>query len=676
MIRLLTATLAAVSLLVSCMQMDDDKDGAVGYLAFPQLEVDATVEDLTATRSMTLEYIPSVADLTVTVTDAKGKTHSLGQGSRLTLPVGAYTITALYGSNSFDAPYFQGTATGSIQALQVAQPQLRVSLKNSLVKVSVGEDLAGHFTKSGNVSFSSAGTAYEAAYDTWVYVPSGADLTVTLKGTNVAAVKTEMSYVVASPAAATAYSVTAGLTSAMPNISIDKSGNKIGAFATRLFIARDAAVPSDNIGPDNQARLTYEISPSPDFSTLMEVKSAAECLYVDGLDVAHTYYVRARIGNIFSDAVAVKDCFKSSMAKAAHFNDASGDLAGTNVTIDYGFTGYLKTLYDNGKIIISAANVKRGTELVRSLPVGGSVLKVEGNWPYLPQSADGSAYSFEVSHSLVDTGTVGASAKGIVVAAPGFTFGLTSYSSYDKYLEGDSGTANSTDALTIKNLGASWTISATLIGNSNYAKSFSYNNNGASSSPSISATSYSLGDKGGLTVGTQYKVSASFSFDGVSKSDSKTHYITGLPYSIDIKSANPSGWNLYNASFDNGRVYLEANRTDSKRGYAISPKFYIPDNINVSYKMIGYFYCSLVNASACKIWVEPTSDKTTKSQSSGGHTSNKGNISYPSTHGGNSYEGTAVLSSSKPYMCVSQNCSSATLQTRRIYFYGLTLEYR
>ncbi len=599
MINLLTAALAAVSLLASCVEMDDTQDAAVGYLAFPELSVDATVEDPMATKAGPVAIpagvkVPAVSELTIVVTDSKGATHDFTSGSKLPLPVGTYTISASYGSNTFGTPYFLGTASGTIQAVTEETPSISVTMQNALVKVSVGAELAKHFTPSGKVSLTSG----QADYGAWTYVPAGSKLEATLAGTNSAGVQASKSYTIVDPVIArTAYDFTADLTENMPAVTLSGDISKIGAFGKRLFFSDATTV--QNINAANAAMLKYEVSSSSDFSGSVMVSpvSAAGISYADVSTMADTYYVRAVIGSVKSSSVTVNNAFKSSVVSTAHYN-TNNELAGTNAVLDYALTGLLKELHEDGKLVISTTTLKRGGTAVRTVSNYSAETKMTDPtppgstpWPYLPQSTDGSAYTLEVSHTFNNSASTD-SVVGIVVNEPTFTVSLgLSYTSYDKYagtnqIGKDVAYANAmigTLSETISDVSASWNISKDLIGNSHYSKSLKfYVGDIEKKSLSPSGTSCEPFNIDGLTVWQQYILKAILLFDNASAEASKEHHITGLPYHANppSNSGNHPWTSVGNNDF--GSSYVSLYYGAATQPKITTPAFNIPNDINVS----------------------------------------------------------------------------------------------
>ncbi len=579
--------LIAALLTVSCTQ-EEDANGTVGYLHFPSFEVDMTVEDLVETRSVTLPNVPdNAAQVTFVVKDKDGVEVYNKQGAwtaPLVLPVGTYTIDATYGSNTFNRPYFQGTASGTIVALSQEKPSLQMSLKNALVNVSVATALAEHFTPT-TLTLTANGQSIVANCDTWYYIPAGYDVAVNMNGTNSVDAAASFLYTLNSPEAGKAYNVVCDKEGTnWPTITLPEQQE--GAWNTRLYI-KPASV-GGNISDENKSKLVYEVSlSSTDWSNAVTAEQISGDYYVvKGLVNGTIYYVRARIGNVTSEvrSITMNENLPGTAVTAEHYPDGSHNLAGTNATLAFELTSTLKEWKDKGLLEVQEFELLRGSTLVRTATVAGLMDPV-GAWPYLPKQ--GSSYVLNVKHKLtiVDE-TVLTSSSSCSVPSPSFTLSLTSYSSYDKYKAGERDFANDMNAFDIEKPGATWTISADLIDNSNYTKSFSYVFNNASSTPAISGEGYSIANKTGLALGS-YPVSASLTFDGVTASATATHHITGIPYKQGplVESAWTAETNRDSRiTWSSGGVNLRPNYAWSSAYAKITSNqtFRLPAQVNVN----------------------------------------------------------------------------------------------
>ncbi len=609
------SAVALAAAFVSCAQIDDSREDAVGYLCFPGVEVDVTVEDLAGTKSLdgfaAVWPGESEIDFVITgVTDpAYSKTFSgvdAWATTPIALPAGSYKVTASVNTNSFGKPYFTSNEVlVSIDALKQTTPSaMNFSVANAAVNVTVHSSLAGHFkpaadrdswTSADDVTLVSNGVTYTAKYDTPCFVPAGQELTVTLNGVSSAGVSKSYSDSF-TPSAKSSYNVVCGQeNNNLPTISL--LDQQAGACAGRLYI--DPATISGNITDDNKAKLVYEVIPEGgDWNNALTAEQISGDYYViKGLTNGSRYTVRARIGNLVSaeKTVTVKENLEGVTVKSEHYKDGNGDLAGTNSTLSVALPGILGTLNspEVGLLQITGYSLSNGSETVRTASSAG-VMTAASSWPYLPQ---GSNYVLTIDHKLSnETATVASKNTGVTSPSPRdfISIKLTSYSSYDKYLENNKDAANAMDAFTIKTLGATWTVASALMNNTNYSKSFTYNNNGLSVS-TFTGNTCSLGDKGSLAVGTQYKVSASLTFDGEKvETGTKTHYITGLPYIGDFSNTNKDiNWNVTQDSrcevtFSTNSVKLLATRyglfgSTVHAKIASKQSFILPSAVNVNF---------------------------------------------------------------------------------------------
>ncbi len=592
------AVLALASFfLASCAGVEEDMAGAVGYLCPPALEVDLTVEDLISTRALEGFSVeePDLADFHYVVRDKDNvvKYDGTGLWEPLTMPVGPYSVVATLGENGFGEPYFYGaTLSGaSIDAMQQEIPQMTVQVRNAVVRVSVNSDFAKHFTLN-SVELTSGGTsrtftASEIA--SWYFVPSEQPLEIRLVGQSSAGVSKEFVHTITPEKRSATDIICNQLSTNVPVIDFDDQS--AGAWATRLYVT---PATFENISAANQAALVYEIIPAGgDWASAQTAEQiSGSYYYFKDLINGATYTVRARIGNLTAEqTVTVKENLEGISVSSVHYKDGNGNLAGTNSTLSVSIPdGILKTLNTAGLLQITGYSLSNGSETVRTA-VSDGLMAQSSNWPYLPQGAN---YVLTINHKLsTESVTVESINTGFSSPSPEdfLTIDLTSYSSYDKYLENNPDAANGMDAFTIKTLGATWTVSPDLMNNTNYSKSFTYNNNGQSVS-TYSGNTCSLGDKGSLAVGTQYKVSASVTFDGetVDTGAPKTHYITGLPYRQDplvegdwTGEMNHSGKVDWKYAAD--CVNIRPNPSLVRNGYAritSNQEFFLPASVNVN----------------------------------------------------------------------------------------------
>ena len=278
-----------------------------------------------------------------------------------------------------------------------------------------------------------------------------------------------------------------------------------------------------------------------------------------------------------------------------------------------------------GPAISVTASLKKGATVVRSYtgaPGTGIRMNVENGYVYLPKGSD---YTLEVSYSNGSSKTYAVSATNPASPAPDgskFTLvakldGYTSYSCY-KGTDGQSAsasTANSKDNATIYGIGAS------------YQSGLSTEVYNQCSSTLLSVSGATLdgaaasGDKGGQSWAA-HTIGATLSFDGVSFPQSKTVYVTGLPYSYefpnDENKVKNEGWI---GSGEYGKGGYQYYIADGKKSGAIKKMFYTPDNINISANFhIKYYattttdkmttYVGTVNSSATSVLDNPIEDST------------------------------------------------------------------
>ena len=577
----ITRTAATLALsafaFVSCLEIDDQQSGTLGYLEAPELDVDVTVEDLTQTKALDFEVVaPELSAVRFIVKDKDGNVKYDGQGlwtEPLVLPVGAYTVEATSGVNGFGAPYFTGSASGSISPLANEVPQLELALDNSLVYVTVEESFADHF-KAEKVVLNSG--EFEAAFDEWFYVPSGAELSLLLVGKNSAGNPVEFAYTLAPPSEEVAYRVTCGQkTTDWPSISL--SLNEEEAWASRIYITTPASF-SGNISAQNKASVVYEAIPSTssDWTSAASAETENGVLVIKGLTPGTEYQVRARVGALTSNVVEVTPALDGFSATASH-TYSGGELDGTNVTSTFSKPDVVKNSIASWSINLCKSD---GTELRSALPLGtsvGAAITATNGWPYLPAGS----YKLVAKATMKDGEVVeNIISDSFSTDAPSFTVTASAYTSYDKYLLRDLNFANNVaNKHTVFERRASVSISDYILANTNYSdirsSSITFNSQNIGS---FNTHSKDFGNDANCTSWQNYPFKATMTFDGVTKESSVDCHITGLPYtaapptSSDWSSSGSVSFRSDNVRFGNG----------GGAGDITLNKLHIPVDINVS----------------------------------------------------------------------------------------------
>lgn len=571
----------------------------MGYLSAPMLDVDVTVDDLTPTKSLDIDIAePAVSDITFVVKDKDGNEKYNGKGlwsEPLVLPVGNYTVEASAGTNTFGVPYFTGSASGSISPLDQEVPALTLALANALVKVNVEESFTTHFMPGETVSFNQG--AYTAGYGEWVFVPSGADLTLLMSGKNSAGKEVELTHKLAAPSAKVAYNVTCGQTdNDWPSISLTLK--KEDAWASRIFVTTPASF-SGNISAENQATVVYEAIPSAssDWTNAATTVTENNVLVFKGLSEGTEYQVRARVGALVSNLVKITPEVDGLSASASH-TTTSGELDGTDVTSSFSKSAAVRNAIESWNINVCKAD---GTPLREDLPLGnsdGSAITDTKGWPYLPVGS----YKLTVTATMKD-GEVVNSEIPFTTSAPTFTVTPTCKTTYDYYLAGDKANANAesgsktaeatSPSTSLFEIGSSVGISSNLMANTNYAKTVYY---AAKKDQTVvvdatvdfgTSKSNTVGDVHNLfTDWRAYELLAEVTFAGTTISNTRPFHITGLPYSVSFyQNYSPSGWNFTNKTDGGNRVILKEGGAS-----ALSPSFHVPANTNIKSKLTAYAY--------------------------------------------------------------------------------------
>ena len=516
--------------LSSCVQFSGQEGMAQLYP--PVFEVDATVEDLAQTKAAPDAPVPdkpALPEVHFTVKDKDGTVvyNKLGVwDAPLKLPIGKYSIEAYSGSNTFGTAYFTGTASGTVAAGKEETPTISMALQNAYLAVGLTETLAEHFKTSGNcITISTASASIDTGLDTYVFVPSGQQLSITISGTSSADIAKTITHSLAARNAATATYLTCDMTTTdAPKIKLDGTPE---AWGTVGYIPEATTA---NISEANVAKMKYfassnEWTDSVD-GTIVDI-DGKKLVKFTGLTPGATYKVRAQLGALKSDEVSMTMSTSALSIKtdAAH-TYTKNELDGTDFTASFsvaekfGVTESSLQLYNSDGKVLRKVDHLTGTST--EWTSDGSAITGDDIWPFLPVG------SYIIKGTAIQNGSSVTLAEcQLTVPDPDFDVSVSGKTTYD-YSRNDVNKANSLVAETIYEVGYSVSgISAALLNNSNYGLSCQYAININGNSKNVTPTD---GTITGCSWGVN-NLTATVTFAGTQKkSPAHPCHITGLPY--------------------------------------------------------------------------------------------------------------------------------------------------
>lgn len=260
-----------------------------------------------------------------------------------------------------------------------------------------------------------------------------------------------------------------------------------------------------------------------------------------------------------------------STATAAHHYDAQGVLVGTDVTFSNSYPGM------QWKAVVTNA---AGQE-VRSIAGKGELVSAYNSssaWPYLPMG------DYKATFYLEDDGNYNkVGSRDFNVGQPELKLTLGGYTSYTKYLEGDVDAANKCDRKTVYDISVALNVSEALLAKFPYTFSFQYASmaveNVTKGKNNFKRTAPITGQAANISP---YRLRANASFDGVTASENRDFYITGLPVTYTPPKES-TGWRgSGTVSFDESEVKLGQNTVTEGQSIA-NQDFAIPKSTKVSF---------------------------------------------------------------------------------------------
>lgn len=279
----------------------------------------------------------------------------------------------------------------------------------------------------------------------------------------------------------------------------------------------------------------------------------------------------------------------------SHYNDASGNLAGSNAVVS------LTGVADN--VTAWSADLYKGETKVRSVSVTGGLSSskimtaVEG-WPYLPVGT----YTLKNVIYVRNGKNVKCENVAVHSPAPNFNckFSLKGYTSYDVYKNspnnayGKSGAdaANELKGSTVYGIGMSFTgISPDLMGNDNYMKQLTCSYDGIQVASATSGTSLNAGDKTGQSW-EEHKVEGAVTFDGVHKISYISLNVTGLPFEETFE--NVDAWDITGNTTKKGIDGFKLGGGTGEACATLKQRFRLPASTSVKVSSDYYLFTPYV----------------------------------------------------------------------------------
>lgn len=288
-------------------------------------------------------------------------------------------------------------------------------------------------------------------------------------------------------------------------------------------------------------------------------------------------------------------------AVATHTTDQSGHLNGTKVSLSFGdLSNVPLSLISNWK----ATLVNATGEVVRSYTTtdfsNTEEMTIENEWPYLPQGNYTLKYSYTIDGNEVNEEATAYEAKTITMPLPTFEAEVSAQTSYSVYTTQGAAAANETDGSGIFDIATTTTISPEILSNEKYSNllSVTYSLDSGESSTEESPTFQNL------QWGTR-KLTAFALFDGNNATSSVDCEVTGIPFRHDFRTnSDVSAWTVigdtkYEADWGQQILYTYYNQQYARM---YSPKFYSPEEINISYEIGAMYSTSGLYNHTCVIY--------------------------------------------------------------------------
>ena len=373
--------------------------------------------------------------------------------------------------------------------------------------------------------------------------------------------------------------ITASLANVMLEPAVSESLQKHYSDWTLTVEVGDASLKlADNKSSDGYlfAKAGQEVKAVFEGTNLLENETSQEWTVVSPAKAQTKYVIQCDPDLLISFGLK---------AVAQHTTDDSGYLNGTKVSLSFdNLTNVPVSLIKDWK----ATLVNASGEEVRSYTTNdftNTEMVVENDWSYLPQGSYTLKYSYTINGEQVSEENT----EPQTVSMPQPTFGVEALAqtSYSVYTTEGAAAANETDGSSIFDVSATPTISPDILSNEKYANllTYTYTLDTGESSTEESPVFENL-------QWGKHKLTAIALFDESSAASSVDCDVTGIPFKQDFRTnSDVSAWTVigdtkYEADWGQQILYTYY---DQEYARMYSPKFYAPEEINISYE-IGAMY--------------------------------------------------------------------------------------
>ena len=225
----------------------------------------------------------------------------------------------------------------------------------------------------------------------------------------------------------------------------------------------------------------------------------------------------------------------------------------------------------------SAVIKNENGETVRTLPEATNTLTTDytnSEWPYLPKGN----YTVEYTYITANEKSMNGSSTFAVTEDPQFTVSLAANSTYSYYLAGEVELANSKDKNSVSGIVCQiHGISTALLQDEKYAFQVADNFNGTVVNTTENSAEY---NEISITQLGETELTASLTFDGVTKTANQKVLITGLPFDHQPPTTG-LGWTANNGQTSFNEDYVKTGNGGSTGEFSNS-NILIPSGTNVS----------------------------------------------------------------------------------------------
>lgn len=358
---------------------------------------------------------------------------------------------------------------------------------------------------------------------------------------------------------------------------------------------------------------------------------------------------------------------------ATHQFNEEGYLVGTKLSTSSSYPGCTWTT------TIKNSN----NEVVRTFTGSDALFSeyTDTEWPYLPAGEYQATFSYNYQNQEIAVNKM----RNFTITSPeNMQVSTSYYTSYTKYLNNSIAEANTCLGNTIYDIHATLKLAESIKNNSKYSQLISnatisgWADNHTDAKHTDTASSFKVDSIEGFAA-SKHTYYLQTTFDGGTSTSAFDFDITGIPDSISFRTyctnedVTAQGWTCNGNTGKAPTTNEFYTCSGGNKGFVVSPKYHVPDNIKVVTSLLQKFYKAGLGTTTMTVYVDAVPTTTTETTNNGVGCDSSNNTS--ANNGRRTTTANFSLTPENPYVCLANNGVNSGI-TSLYYIHEFTLKYR